>query len=143
MLRTVLVALLGGIAASIGTTLGDLAREAIEPLARTSTPAAGSPTEPKVTQTPATFPVHSQDARVTPQPHCVPWLWLARFEEQAKRNHDGQDLAELARRGGLTWLELLAIGLGVRALRISLGPAAAQDRVLQLVDGWRATLRAP
>lgn len=96
-----------------------------------------------MTQTPALFPVHSQDARVTSPPHGVPWLWIARFEEQAKRNHDGQDLAELARRGGLSWLELLAIALGVRALRISLAPAVAQDRVLQLVDGWRATRSAP
>lgn len=39
----------------------------------------------------------------------IPWDMLAPHERQAQRNHDGQSLAILARRGGLSHDEALAI----------------------------------
>jgi len=41
-------------------------------------------------------------------PASVPWAMVAPHEAQAKRNHD-QTLEELARRGGLSPRELLAV----------------------------------
>ena len=42
-------------------------------------------------------------------PAAVPWPRLERFEIWAQRNHGGQTLAGLARRGGLAPDELLAV----------------------------------
>ncbi len=42
-------------------------------------------------------------------PEYFPWRLLAPHEDQAKQNHCGQDLATLARRGGLGPEELYAV----------------------------------
>lgn len=39
----------------------------------------------------------------------VPWSLIAPHEAQAKQNHGGQSLVELARRGGLSECELIAV----------------------------------
>lgn len=42
------------------------------------------------------------------RPASVPWEYVERHEAQAKKNHY-QDLETLAKRGGLSWCELLAV----------------------------------
>lgn len=52
------------------------------------------------------FPVlalHAGEPRAS-----VPWEDVAKHEAQAKKNHY-QDLETLAKRGGLSWCELLAV----------------------------------
>lgn len=60
----------------------------------------------------ATFPVllSPTDRRThTLCPESVPWELVAPHARQAERNHGGQSLADLARRGGLDPVELLAV----------------------------------
>ncbi len=52
------------------------------------------------------FPVHSAG-------FSIPWECVAPFEEQAQRNHS-QSLETLARRGGLSAVELWCVMHGVR-----------------------------
>lgn len=53
------------------------------------------------------FPVHPTDAAWWRK--TVPWEFLAPHEEQAKLNHGGQSLEQLAERGGLSVVEIYAI----------------------------------
>ena len=39
----------------------------------------------------------------------IPWDMIAPQEKRAKRNHGGQDLKDLARRGGLSPCEAIAV----------------------------------
>jgi hypothetical protein len=64
----------------------------------------------------ATFPVLWQGSRGYLReldrlgcPREVPLRLVAQHERQAMRNHGGQSLAELARRGGLAPCELVAV----------------------------------
>ena len=41
-----------------------------------------------------------------PYPNHVPYDFVKQYEEQAKKNHCGQDIARLNERGGLSWKEL-------------------------------------
>jgi hypothetical protein len=62
------------------------------------------------------FPIlmASREWRRYPEcPRSVPWRILAVRERQAERNHD-QTLATLAKRGGLSPLEIEAVCLGQR-----------------------------
>lgn len=79
------------------------------------------------------FPVLGSDGQT------VPWSWLAPHEVQAHRNH-GQSFAELARRGGLDWVELVAIveGRGIGWVITQPHDESARTRVLALVADWRA-----
>jgi hypothetical protein len=51
---------------------------------------------------PRDFPI------MDPNGEPIPWALLAQHEDQAVANH-GQSLAVLARRGGLSWCEALAV----------------------------------
>ena len=91
-----------------------------------------------------TFPVHPDDAR-TPQPHAVPWAWIEKHAKAVQRLTDGQTLEQLASRGGLAWVEMLAAARGL-SLREAMdtvyhgkvSPIDAQRYVLELVQAWAA-----
>jgi hypothetical protein len=56
------------------------------------------------------FPIMASYRRAYPDlPRSIPWRLLAPHEAQAKRNHGGQDLETLARRGGLDPVEMIAV----------------------------------
>ncbi len=57
------------------------------------------------------FPVLYSSWNNRPQngPLSVPFAWLAKHEGQVLRNHGGQTLKDLARRGGLSPVELWAV----------------------------------
>jgi hypothetical protein len=85
------------------------------------------------------FPVLSASLRAilgswSKGPIQVPWDFLLPHEHRAMRNHDGQDLALLARRGGLSYSEMLAI-VEDRPWREVKDAAATIDR---LVAAWLA-----
>ena len=65
----------------------------------------------------------------------IPWAMIAPHEAQARRNHGGQDLAELARRGGLDPAEAIAV-LEDRPWR-GLPREEAERRIEELVAAWR------
>jgi hypothetical protein len=89
------------------------------------------------------FRVHPDDVRRTPEPHSVPWQWIAQYEPAAQRL-TGQSLETLAARGGLSWKEMLAVarGISVREAQVTifdrLTPAEAQAFVLELATEWAA-----
>jgi hypothetical protein len=68
----------------------------------------------------------------------VPWAWVAPHEEQARRNH-GQSLDELARRGGLSPLELWMAVHGVDLGRWLYAPASERTRMAAMSTAWLAT----
>ena len=56
------------------------------------------------------FPIHSGARRVNPfLPPSVPWALVENHDAQARINHSGQSLEQLAELGGLTPLELWAV----------------------------------
>lgn len=61
-------------------------------------------------------------------PISIPWRLLTPHEAQAKRNHGGQDLETLARRGGLSPGELVAV---LEDRRYHVMPPAAAVQVLR------------
>lgn len=70
------------------------------------------------------FPIlrSSTDKRLNPDyPSSVPWSVVAPHERQALRNHGGQSLETLARRGGLSYLEMMCV---------------LEDRELEWHDDW-------
>ena len=67
-------------------------------------------------------------------PRSVPWGLLASHEEQAKVNHD-QDLAKLARRGGLDPCEMVCILRDVRWKTMGLGwDRIPDDKIRECID---------
>lgn len=58
-----------------------------------------------MTGTERQFPILSPIAGF---PRSVPWSFVKKFENQADRNHS-QSLETLARRGGLSWVELFYV----------------------------------
>lgn len=71
------------------------------------------------------FPVHSTL-------ESIPWAAIAPHEAQAMKNHGGQDLKTLARRGGLSWAEMCAV-LEDRDYS-SMADTNAQRRIMEIVN---------
>lgn len=70
-------------------------------------------------------------------PDClrsIPWSAIAPYEDQAIKNHDGQTLEVLARRGGLSPLEISYVCCRTRYQQVSEAdyPAALMNAVLFL-----------
>jgi len=71
----------------------------------------------------------------------IPWAFLAPHEKQARSNHGGQSLSELAGRGGLGVSEALAIIEGRRWGSVAV--CEANDVLLiNKVREWRAAQRS-
>jgi|SRR5271155_599602 len=97
------------------------------------------------------FPVllsYGERKRFVDCPRSVPWGLLAPHEAQARINHDGQDLATLARRGGLGPSEMICIlrDLHWREMVFDRlhGISEAQERecieeLKRLVASWEST----
>lgn len=66
-------------------------------------------------------------------PVSVPWSFLEPYEANAKKNHD-QSLAELAKRGGLSVSEIVAVVEGTRS---RFDKPEDIKRLISLVDEWR------
>jgi hypothetical protein len=71
-------------------------------------------------------------------PTRVPWALLAPFEGHAIRNHD-QDLETLARRGGLSVAEMVAVIEGKRLREMERSDEAALPRLLAALDVFSKT----
>jgi hypothetical protein len=91
-----------------------------------STPQASG--EAKVTQ----FPIIRDDYHREPKVRSIPWAMIAPHESQAMRNHCSQDLEALARRGGLSCGEAVAVLTG-KGIRDIVPDAEAEDTLLALI----------
>jgi hypothetical protein len=56
-----------------------------------------------------TFPLNPGDRRLYEVPAFIPFDVIAPHEAQARANHDGRDLDEIARAGGLSLMEFYAV----------------------------------
>ena len=66
----------------------------------------------------------------------LPWDFIAPHEKQAQANHY-QTLERLAQRGGLSWMEMLAVLMDLDFRRIN--PKANHEaHVLKLLKEWEA-----
>ena len=71
----------------------------------------------------------------------IPWTMLEPHNEQAKKNHAGQSLEVLYRRGGLSCCEAMAILEDRKWERMDANEA--HDKLTQLVADWNATNLTP
>jgi len=90
---------------------------------------------------PVGFPVHSDDHKLGIL--TVPWAFLAPHEAQAIKNHD-QDLATLARRGGLGVKEMLAVVEDMSYLRMAVTEDVVAAALLKNhLTEWQAQQAPP
>jgi len=66
----------------------------------------------------------------------MPWDMLAPHEQQAKRNHGGQSLAQLMDRGGLSWAEALCVLRDEPAFGNLKPEAEARIIVAAMIESW-------
>ncbi len=91
---------------------------------------------------------HDAEARATTQQTrrfpimngpSIPWSAIAAFDKQAQDNHGGQDLEKLAKRGGLSVCEAIAIMKCERHKDLSAIPLREQiATMISLADDWQS-----
>jgi len=77
--------------------------------------------------------------RLGDQPRKIPFSWVAQFGKQYVKNHCGQSLAMLSRRGGLDWTELWAGMKGMNPFtqkEVIPAEAICKAEVLADIEAW-------
>lgn len=91
------------------------------------------------------FPVLRPQSRTGHQwtIQAIPWELIAPHDAQAKANHGGQSLEDLAKRGGLCPVEANAVLDDSRyPWGKAINKAAEERRLIERVEAWKATAQA-
>ena len=88
-----------------------------------------------------TFPVHSHEDHPSQKRERIPWDFIKQFEKTVKDNHGQKSLERLAKRGGLSYLELYHAIKGLRLNFVS-DIKAVVEFVDKTIDEFESKLNA-